>query len=41
METTIDDEALDMLADILVFLMEETDDEESEMSTDGALRPGP
>ncbi len=41
MDATIDDEVLDMLADILIFLMEETDDDDSETSTDGSLRPGP
>jgi hypothetical protein len=41
METTIDDEMLDLLADILIFLMEETDDEDSETPTDGSLCPGP
>ncbi|CAG0933923.1 hypothetical protein TFLX_03277 [Thermoflexales bacterium] len=40
METTIDDEVLDMLADILIFLMEERDDEDSETQTNGVLRPG-
>jgi len=39
METTIDDEVLDMLADILVFLMDETSDEDNETPTNGSLYP--